>query len=174
MNEESRAGKTMMPSKDAGMVFLGAGRKCGVESARNIRMHNGPSTHIFFVCCHIFLRCRTGSRKREYPITSRKQILRVANMFYKPGEPHNLPRDPFKACVIVSFYGRPVKWILLIFLPQPRPIGWISSVSKDNIHNLAPYSQFNNVTFGENPYHTISSPQYSSAHFMCLCQTLHM
>lgn len=32
-------------------------------------------------------------------------------MFYKPGTPHNLPRDPFKACVI------------------PRPIGWISSVS---------------------------------------------
>jgi hypothetical protein len=34
-----------------------------------------------------------------------------AKMFYKPGTPHNLPRDPFKACVI------------------PRPIGWISSVS---------------------------------------------
>jgi hypothetical protein len=32
-------------------------------------------------------------------------------MFYKPGTPHNLPRDPFKACVI------------------PRPIGWISSIS---------------------------------------------
>lgn len=27
-------------------------------------------------------------------------------MFYKPGESHNLPRDPFKACVIVSNYGK--------------------------------------------------------------------
>lgn len=52
-------------------------------------------------------------------------------MFYKPGEPHSLARDPFKACVV------------------PRPIGWISSVSKDGVHNLAPYSQFNNLTFGE-------------------------
>lgn len=75
------------------------------------------------------------------------------NMFYKPGEPHNLPRDPFKACVIVSIYGRPVEWSSLISLAQPRPIGWISSVSKDNVHNLAPYSQFNNLTFGENPFH---------------------
>jgi len=54
-------------------------------------------------------------------------------MFYKPGEPHNLPRDPFKACVI------------------PRPIGWISTVSTDGKHNLAPYSQFTNLTF-DPPY----------------------
>jgi flavin reductase (DIM6/NTAB) family NADH-FMN oxidoreductase RutF len=28
----------------------------------------------------------------------------------------------------------------------PRPIGWISSISKDGIHNLAPYSFFNAVS----------------------------
>ncbi|KAI1851052.1 hypothetical protein JX266_003717 [Neoarthrinium moseri] len=51
-------------------------------------------------------------------------------MFYKPGETHHgLPHDPFKACVI------------------PRPIGWISTVSTSGEHNLAPFSQFNNLTF---------------------------
>lgn len=29
----------------------------------------------------------------------------------------------------------------------PRPIGWISTVSRDGKHNLAPFSQFNNLTF---------------------------
>jgi flavin reductase (DIM6/NTAB) family NADH-FMN oxidoreductase RutF len=29
----------------------------------------------------------------------------------------------------------------------PRPIGWISTVSKDGQHNIAPYAQFQNVTF---------------------------
>lgn len=51
-------------------------------------------------------------------------------MFYKPGETdHGLPHDPFKACVV------------------PRPIGWISTVSASGEHNLAPYSQFNNLSF---------------------------
>ncbi|PNS17514.1 hypothetical protein CAC42_8057 [Sphaceloma murrayae] len=53
-------------------------------------------------------------------------------MFYRPGsdrEDHGLPHDPFKACVV------------------PRPIGWISTLSKDGRANLAPYSQFNNLTF---------------------------
>lgn len=51
-------------------------------------------------------------------------------MFYEPGQtPHGLPHDPFKSCVI------------------PRPIGWISTVDRDGRHNLAPYSQFQNVTF---------------------------
>ncbi len=40
---------------------------------------------------------------------------------------HNLPFNPFKACVV------------------PRPIGWISSVDKNGIVNLAPYSYFNAV-----------------------------
>lgn len=51
-------------------------------------------------------------------------------MYYEPGrQPHGLPYDPFKSCVV------------------PRPIGWISTVSRDGIPNLAPYSQFQNITF---------------------------
>lgn len=34
---------------------------------------------------------------------------------------------------------------------MPRPIGWISTISKDGKPNLAPYSQFNNLTF-DPPY----------------------
>ncbi|ESU18793.1 hypothetical protein FCR2A7T_21960 [Flavobacterium cauense R2A-7] len=37
----------------------------------------------------------------------------------------------------------------------PRPIGWISSVSKDGIPNLAPFSFFNAV--GEDPPHVLFS-----------------
>ena len=40
---------------------------------------------------------------------------------------HGLKHDPFKALI------------------APRPIGWIGSVSKDGIFNLAPYSFFNAV-----------------------------
>lgn len=51
-------------------------------------------------------------------------------MYYEPGvTPHGLPHDPFKSCVV------------------PRPIGWISTVDRLGRHNLAPYSQFQNVTF---------------------------
>jgi flavin reductase (DIM6/NTAB) family NADH-FMN oxidoreductase RutF len=51
-------------------------------------------------------------------------------MYYEPGrQPHGLPFDPFKSCVV------------------PRPIGWISTTSADGIDNLAPYSQFQNVSF---------------------------
>ena len=28
----------------------------------------------------------------------------------------------------------------------PRPVGWISSISKDGVHNLAPYSFFNAIS----------------------------
>ena len=49
-------------------------------------------------------------------------------MFYEPGKTaHNLPHDPFKACV------------------APRPIGWISTVDTNGRPNLAPYSFFNAV-----------------------------
>ncbi|MCF6321422.1 MAG: flavin reductase family protein [Rhizobiaceae bacterium] len=41
---------------------------------------------------------------------------------------HGLPHDPFKAIV------------------APRPIGWISSLSKEGNFNLAPYSFFNAVS----------------------------
>ncbi|MAI44719.1 MAG: flavin reductase family protein [Hyphomicrobiaceae bacterium TMED74] len=40
-----------------------------------------------------------------------------------------LPYDPFKSCTV------------------PRPIGWLSTVSTDGIHNLAPFSQWQNLTF---------------------------
>jgi flavin reductase (DIM6/NTAB) family NADH-FMN oxidoreductase RutF len=63
-------------------------------------------------------------------------------VFYEPGKTHHgLPHDPFKACVI------------------PRPIGWISTTSADGkTHNLAPYSQFNNLTF-DPPYVMFSANQ---------------
>ncbi len=48
-------------------------------------------------------------------------------MFYKIGEPHGLPHDPFKSCAV------------------PRPIGWISTLGADGTVNLAPYSFFNAV-----------------------------
>ena len=49
-------------------------------------------------------------------------------MFYEPKKGIPFKVDPFKS---------------LIF---PRPIGWISSVNKGGVANLAPYSYFNAVT----------------------------
>lgn len=45
--------------------------------------------------------------------------------FYEPSSGHGLAHDPFNALV------------------APRPIGWISSRSRDGVLNLAPYSFFN-------------------------------
>ncbi len=42
---------------------------------------------------------------------------------------HGLPHDPFKSSTV------------------PRPIGWISTVSKEGKDNLAPYSQYQNLTW---------------------------
>ena len=51
-------------------------------------------------------------------------------MYYEPNVlDHGLPFDPFKSCVV------------------PRPIGWISTTSLEGKDNLAPFSQFQNVTF---------------------------
>ena len=51
-------------------------------------------------------------------------------MDYSPErEPCPLPFSPFKSCTV------------------PRPIGWISTVSTDGVANLAPYSQWQNLTF---------------------------
>lgn len=51
-------------------------------------------------------------------------------MFYEPDKKnHGLPFTPLKSCVV------------------PRPIGWISTLSKDGRVNLAPFSQFNLVSF---------------------------
>ena len=55
-------------------------------------------------------------------------------MYYDPERnDHDLPHNPFKSCVV------------------PRPIAWISTISPDGVHNLAPYSQFQNLTF-DPPY----------------------
>ena len=48
-------------------------------------------------------------------------------MFYEPNKKCPFKIDPFKSIVF------------------PRPIGWISSISKNGIANLAPYSYFNSV-----------------------------
>jgi flavin reductase (DIM6/NTAB) family NADH-FMN oxidoreductase RutF len=59
-------------------------------------------------------------------------------MFYEPSKtPHGLPFDPFKACVV------------------PRPIGWISTLGEDGVCNLAPFSQFQNLSF--DPPHVMLS-----------------
>ena len=51
-------------------------------------------------------------------------------MHYRPGlDARPLPYDPFKSCTI------------------PRPIGWLSTVDAAGRANLAPYSQWQNVTF---------------------------
>ena len=51
-------------------------------------------------------------------------------MFYEPKKKnHGLPKNPFNSLVI------------------PRPIGWISSVDKVGVFNLAPYSFFNAVSY---------------------------
>ncbi|WP_377289168.1 flavin reductase family protein [Rhizobium sp. SG2393] len=50
-------------------------------------------------------------------------------MFYETAENrHGLAHDPFKAIV------------------SPRPIGWIGTLSKDGVRNLAPYSFFNAIS----------------------------
>lgn len=50
-------------------------------------------------------------------------------MFYEPSKAdHGLPHDPFKALV------------------APRPIGWISTISRRGEVNLAPYSFFNAIS----------------------------
>lgn len=63
-------------------------------------------------------------------------------MQYAPGrEPCPLPYSPFKSCTV------------------PRPIGWLSTISKAGVASLAPYSQWQNlsfdppmVMFAANPY----------------------
>ncbi|MGE3149667.1 MAG: flavin reductase family protein [Pseudorhodoplanes sp.] len=51
-------------------------------------------------------------------------------MFYEPDKrDHGLPYAPYKSCVV------------------PRPIGWISTLSRTGRVNLAPYSLFNNLGY---------------------------
>lgn len=64
-------------------------------------------------------------------------------MDYAPGrEACPLPFSPFKACTV------------------PRPIGWISTVSRGGVANLAPYSQWQNLTF-DPPMVMFAANQYS-------------
>lgn len=51
-------------------------------------------------------------------------------MHYAPGKDTcPLPYDPFKSCTV------------------PRPIGWLSTISPVGVVNLAPFSQWQNLTF---------------------------
>lgn len=55
-------------------------------------------------------------------------------MFYEPiKNNHGLPFNPFKSCVV------------------PRPIAWISTVNRDGVVNLAPFSQ-SNILGWDPPY----------------------
>ena len=65
-------------------------------------------------------------------------------MFYEPKKGSPFKIDPFKS---------------LIF---PRPIGWISSISKNGIANLAPYSYFNAVA--DDPPQVMFCSNGSSTH----------
>ena len=59
-------------------------------------------------------------------------------MFYETEKnDHGLARPPFKSIAV------------------PRPIGWISTLDADGKANLAPYSQFTNLTF-DPPYVLLS------------------
>lgn len=59
-------------------------------------------------------------------------------MFYDAIEnKHGLKHDPFKALIV------------------PRPIGWVSTVSKAGVANIAPYSFFN--AMGEKPHYVVFS-----------------
>lgn len=69
---------------------------------------------------------------------------------------HGLPRDPFKAIV------------------APRPIGWISSLSREGVVNLAPYSYFNGVSsqppivcFGSEGHKDSISNVVDTGEFVC-------
>jgi len=61
---------------------------------------------------------------------------------YAPhNEPSPLPFSPFKSCTV------------------PRPIGWLSTISTDGIENIAPYSQWQNLSF-DPPMVMFSANQY--------------
>ncbi len=67
-------------------------------------------------------------------------------MFYEPRKNnHGLAHDPFKSCVV------------------PRPIGWISTIGADGVANLAPFSQFQNLTF-DPPYVMFAANQKTDGH----------
>lgn len=62
-------------------------------------------------------------------------------MFFQPGDSNIPVRPPFKSVAV------------------PRPIAWISTLSEDGIPNLAPYSQFTNLSF-DPPYILIAVNEF--------------
>jgi flavin reductase (DIM6/NTAB) family NADH-FMN oxidoreductase RutF len=61
-------------------------------------------------------------------------------MFYEPDKNnHGLRYNPFKSICV------------------PRPIAWVSSLSADGVPNLAPFSQFTNVSY--DPPHVLFCPR---------------
>ncbi len=66
-------------------------------------------------------------------------------MFYEPKKGIPFEIDPFKSLVF------------------PRPIGWISSISKSGVANLAPYSYFNAVA--DKPPQIMFCSNGSSVHY---------
>ena len=61
-------------------------------------------------------------------------------MFYEPDKnDHGLRFNPFKSICV------------------PRPIAWVSSLSADGVPNLAPFSQFTNVSY--DPPHVLFCPR---------------
>lgn len=64
-------------------------------------------------------------RRRTIGVVYLLSIASELNVFYKTGEPHGLPHDPFKSCIV------------------PRPIAWVTSMHSNGAINLAPFSYFN-------------------------------
>ena len=62
-------------------------------------------------------------------------------MFFEPGDTDIAIKQPFKSIAV------------------PRPIAWISTLSEDGIPNLAPYSQFTNLSFNP-PYILIAVNEF--------------
>ena len=58
---------------------------------------------------------------------SHDRVAAKGTHFYQTDQPHGLKHNPFKSLV------------------APRPIGWVSTVNKDGVVNLAPFSFFNAV-----------------------------
>lgn len=63
-------------------------------------------------------------------LTFQSEVSTHCPMYYEPGRTsHGLPFNPFKSCIV------------------PRPIGWISSTSTEGTDNLAPFSQFQMISY---------------------------
>ena len=61
---------------------------------------------------------------------------------------HNAPLAPLDCALEVGpdEWRAPGFYQLLTALVVPRPVGWISTISKSGVRNLAPYSYFSEPT----------------------------